>query len=487
MSLRLRSLIAALSLSLVACSGGAGSGTALALDGPPALLISRARVDSPHRFAELALRSTRNLGTGRVSERTGFETRARLHPDGVRVVFARERQNGQSSSRELFVSTVDGSAAEQRISNNGQRDDHPVWSPDGSRVLFVTERDGDPELWTCTPTGSDAQPFVPVPQGFADGEPDWSATSNQVVFSRADENGRHTLYIASGGGFGEVQLTDGGTAIGAGNGDRQPAFSPDGSQIVFVRRTSSELASLCVVDVASGVVTVRLAPDGEVAWPRFDPQQDRLWFGLAEPNAGRQTMRLAHASTASGEPTLLWPDERWIYSGLEFLGDQPAPELPGTPERPDITEAEIVIVLASGAFGALNQIRDDDGNEYYLRTTQSGNRQIAGINCRLQLPVEAPEDVYELRVRAQARVSRIDGEPVLRMSVRNLADNRYDTAVELTPSSTAEQEMTFRTSSLRHVSKEGALQFTVIADLEDGDPADFWIDLVEVELVPRQL
>ncbi|MFN3244397.1 MAG: TolB family protein [Planctomycetota bacterium] len=487
MSLRHRSLLAAISSTLAACGGGGGGGTALAIEGPPALLVSRARVDSPHRFAELALRSYRNLGTGRVADRTGFESRPALHPDGARVVFARERQNDQPSSRELFVSSIDGSSGELRLSNNGARDDHPVWSPDGSRVLFVSERDGEPQLWTCTDTGADAQPFVPVPMGFADGEPDWSAASDQVVFSRADQDGRHTLYLASGGGFGEVQLTDGGATVGSGNGDRQPAFSPDGAQIVFVRRTSEQLASLCVVDVASGVVTVRLAPDGEVAWPRFDPQQDRLWFGLAEPGAGRQTLRLAHAPGTAGEPTLLWPDERWIYGGLAFLPDQPAAETAGTPQRLDITAANIVIVLASGAFGALSQIEDDDGNEYYLRTTASGGRQIAGINCRVSLPVEQPEHVFEVRVRAQARVSRVDGEPVLRMSVRNLADNRYDTAIEFTPTSTTEQEVTFRTSSLRHVSKEGDFQFTVIADLEDGDPADFWLDLVEVELVPRQL
>ena len=108
------------------------------------------------------------------------------------------------------------------------------------------------------------------------------------------------------------------------------------------------------------------------------------------------------------------------------------------------------------------------------------------MSCRFSLPVDAPEDVYELRVRAQARVSRIDGAPVLRMSLRNLADNRFDTVVELTPPTTDEQELSFRTDSLRHVTTDRDFEFTVIADLEPGDPADFWIDLVEVELVPRQ-
>ncbi|MCK5944782.1 MAG: PD40 domain-containing protein [Planctomycetes bacterium] len=474
-------------LPFASCGGGGGgSGSALAIDGPPALLVSRARDDSPHRFAELALRSTRNLGTGRVSDRTGAEGRPALHPDNARVVFARERQNDQASSRELFVSSIDGSSSELRLTNNGARDDHPVWSPDGSRVLFVSERDGDPQLWTCADDGDDPQPFVPVPAGFADGEPDWSRASGRVVFSRRDLNGRHTLWIAEGGGFGEVPLTDGGATVGADTGDRQPAFSPDGAQVVFVRRSSPERASLCICDVATGTVTVRLAPDGAVAWPRFDPVQDRLWFGLAEPELGRRTLRLARAPLATGEPTLLWPDERWRYGGLDFLPDQPPVELPGATERVDITDAGIVVAVASGAFGARMQLRDDDGNEYYLRTTASGNRQIAGLNCSVTLPVAAPQDVYEVRVRVQARVERVDGEPVLRISLRNLPDNRYDTVVEWTPTSTAEQEFGFRTASLRHLSSERTLQFNLIADLDPGDPADFWIDLIEVEVVARQ-
>ena len=473
-------------LLAAACSGGGGTNEPPAFAGPPALLISRARVSSPSRFAELALRSTRNLGADRVADRDGFETRGSLHPDGARVVFARERQDRQPTSRELFVSSVDGSSGELRLTVNSGRDDHPVWSPDGERILFVSDRDGAARLWTCDDRGDDPAPFLPVPPGFADGEPSWSPATDRVVFSRADATGRHTLWIANGGGFGETMMTDGGAAAGPGNGDRQPSFSPDGAAVVFVRRTSTEEASLCVCDVGTGLITVRLSPQGEVAWPRFDPVQDRLWFGLSEPAAGRATLRLAHAPVDAGPPTLLWPDERWGFAGLDFLPTQPAAELPAPPERLDITAADIVIALASDAFGARSQLREDDGDEYYVRTISSDGRQIAGVNVRLELPVAVPEDVYELRVRVRARVSRVDGAPVIRMSLRNLADNRYDTVIELTPTSTSEQEVSFATSSLRHVTSDAVLQFNVIADLDPGDPADLWIDLVEVELVTRQ-
>ncbi|MGC6489073.1 MAG: TolB family protein [Planctomycetota bacterium] len=480
------SLVALAAALAAGCGAGGGSSAAPTFTGPPALVASRARVDLPDRFSELALRSTRNLGSGRVADRSGVESRPSLHPDNARVVFARERQADQAASKELFVSSVDGSTAELRLTLNSARDDHPVWSPDGSRVLFVSDRDGATKLWTCDDRGADPTAFLPVPTGFADGEPDWSRATGRVVFSRADASGHHTLWTADGGGFGEVQVTDGGATAGPGNGDRQPAFSPDGDRVVFVRRSSATQAALCVCDLASGAVTVRLTPEGEVAWPRFDPARARLWFGLSEPLPGRQTLRLAHAPLASGAPTLLWPDERWRFGGLDFLPDQPAPAAPGPATLLDVTRAQLTIALSSDAFGASSQLREDDGEEYFLRTIESAGRQIAGLSCRFSLPVDAPEDVYELRVRAQARVSRVDGAPVLRMSLRNLVDNRFDTVVERIPPGTEEQELSFRTSSLRHLTRDRDFQFTVIADLEPGDPAEFWIDLVEVVLVPVQ-
>ena len=65
-------------------------------------------------YTEISLRSEQNLGTGRIADRAGLERRVRLHPDGVTVVFARQRQAGKPESRELFTSTLDGSAGERR-------------------------------------------------------------------------------------------------------------------------------------------------------------------------------------------------------------------------------------------------------------------------------------------------------------------------------------------------------------------------------------
>jgi hypothetical protein len=473
----------ALACLATACGGG-GNSKPVVSNEPPELLLCRARVDSPLRFAEVALRTSRNLGSSRVSDRTGREMGARLHPDGIRVVFAREKVNGSPDSRELYVSTIDGSSSELRLTQNTAAEDDPVWSPDGSKVLFTSSRDGEVGLWVSADNGSNPERFLPTPTGYQDGQADWHAATDRVAFRRRDPDGHCTLWLSSGSGLGEIPLTDGGVTTGPDLGDHQPSFSPDGTTLAFVRQTSPSRASLCLCEVATGFVTVQLAPSGTVTYPRFSPSGNRCWFGLAEPDLGRQTARLAYQPTAGGPATLVWPDERWQLFGIDFLPTPPIEAEGTTPVRLDIRDATLQVAAASDAFGSLSQLREDDGNEFYLRTTESSSRQIAGINCRLDLPIEEPRDMHAVRVTAIARVSRINEDSVLRMSLRNLSDNRYDTVVELTPSGTSDQTMTFRTSSLRHITSEKTLQFTVIADLADGSRADFWIDMVEVELIP---
>lgn len=481
-----RLLLPGPALALVACSGGGGESTPLAgADTPPDLIACRSREDDPFRFSEIALRSERNLGTRRVGDRSGIERRVRLHPDGNTVVFARERDSGDGDSRELFVSTLDGSRAELRLTQNTELDDEPCWSPDGARVLFTSSRDGRTGLWLVAANGASPTPFVAPPAAGADGEADWHGPTDRVVWSRRDGAGRHTLWLANGSGNGAFPLTDGGATIGAGTGDQTPAFAPDGSAVVFVRRIAPELASLHTIEIASGTSTMLVPPSGDVALPRIAPTQDRVFFGLAEPDAGRATLRLAWVPRSGGTPTLVWPDERWRLVGLDLLPSLPTITPFGTPVVLDVERAEVQIATATSVFGVRSQLAAVDGDEFTVTSKTFDRREIAGINCRFDLPVADGKDVAEIRVRLVARLSRVDGDAVLRSSIYNPLDERFDTVVESQPADTTAQTLEFRTSSLRHITEEKQLRITVIADLPPGPRAELRIDLVEVIVVPN--
>ncbi len=469
-----------------ACSsGGSGTGNAGIDPGAIDVLACRARVDDPFRFAEIATRDGRNLGLQRVGDRTGTERDVRLHPDGNRVVFARERTAGDPGSRELFLSSLDGTVAELRLTQNSDRDDEPCWAPDGTHILFTNEHDGSSRILRIGLDGGAAEAWITPLVGGSDGEASCHVASNRLVWSRADGNGRHVLWLAAADGTGAFQLTDGGVAAGSGNGDRQPAFSADGTRVVFVRRINNQLALLCLCDIATNTVTTRLQALGELGWPRFAPAGDRLWFGIAEPLQGRTALRLAHAPLTSGAAVLAWPDARWQLTGLDLRGTLAAVPAAAAPTTLDVTRATLEIAAGSNVSGTKAMLVSADASEYLVETTTFDGREIAGINVKFDLPVTAATDVLELRVRSVARSTRIDASSRLRMSIYNPVDQRFDTCVELAPSTTGVQTMEFTTSSLRHVTQQKQLRVTVIADLEPGARAQLWIDQVEVALVAR--
>lgn len=463
---------------LAACAGRGDSHAVAGAGAPATVLACRARVDRPLQFAEIALRDGRNLGTTRIADRTGIERGVRLHPDGTTVVFARELVEGDADSRELFSSSIDGSRAETRLTDNAVRDEEPCWAPDGSRILFVSTRSGVASLWTFDVATGVATPFA-VPPGDGDAAPDWSRKTSRVVWSRRHTDGRQRLWVADANGGGAFPFTDPDPAA---VGDQDPAFSPDGSRVAFVRRTGADTALLAVVDLATLAVVPLLVPAGDVRAPRWTPSSDRIWFGLAEPSAGRATLRLAAIAAAGGAPTLVWPDERWRLEGFDLAPDlEPAPAT-SPPMALDVTDAEVQIAAGAAAFGVRPQLAATDGNEFRIVTTAFDGREVAGINCRFDLPVPAAIDVVELRIRAVARATRSDGDSVLRMSIYNPVDERFDTAVEVAAATDA-RTMEFRTSSLRHVTDDRQLRVTVIADLAPGPAGDLLIDEVFVEFV----
>src|SRR5690348_9607649 len=77
-------------------------------------------------------------------------------------------------------SPLDGSSVRTLISST--RDDvNPQFSPDGSRIAFVSTRSGHPEIWACNSDGSKAVQLTSF-GGAAVNDPRWSPDGERIAF-----------------------------------------------------------------------------------------------------------------------------------------------------------------------------------------------------------------------------------------------------------------------------------------------------------------
>jgi serine/threonine protein kinase/Tol biopolymer transport system component len=88
---------------------------------------------------------------------------------------------GSSAPQEdLLLVRRDGGEVRQ-LTNDPERDRAPRWSPDGSRILFYSNRSGKYEAWTIRPDGSDLTQVTSLPEKVAN--PFWAPNGRKIGFS----------------------------------------------------------------------------------------------------------------------------------------------------------------------------------------------------------------------------------------------------------------------------------------------------------------
>ncbi|MFC5218400.1 amidohydrolase family protein [Streptomyces coerulescens] len=226
-------------------------------------------------------------------------TRPQFSPDGSRLVVCAYRGGGFH----LWTLRPDGSGL-RRLTDGPWDDRGPAWSPDGTRIAFASERGGDTvtgapyRIWvvdvrTGEPTRLTGHPGQQGPGQDArweDFDPAWSPDGERVLFVRAGVTATGTLRattIASVAADGSGPVTtdhtdDSGAQL------MTPAVSPAG-RLAYLRTTASPAAS-CTLVVDGEPVAV----EGDVlpAPPRWTDGERLLLtvdghFRLVDPDAPR--------------------------------------------------------------------------------------------------------------------------------------------------------------------------------------------------------
>lgn len=206
-----------------------------------------------------------------------------------------------------MVSGLDGTPAYQLLSDRDSRQVWPMVTPDGSAVLYVSDRRGAENVWR-RPLAGALEPNTDAARGqalttFTDGRvlfPSMSADGRTVVFER--DFGIWTL-SASGGEATRIPITFRGVPASPvpermrlTNGFSQLALAPDGKKVAFVARGILFAAAAREAGDATRVTTTQ----GLVTQPTWAPDSRRLVY--AAMRDGVQRLYLYDFTTNTESP-----------------------------------------------------------------------------------------------------------------------------------------------------------------------------------------
>ena len=119
------------------------------------------------------------------------DSRPRFSIDGKRVAFSRKQPDGSSDIYTLVVDTGNGPSAAKALTNDSGDETDFEWAPDGRNIIFITEKDGNSEIYSVDTEKKDLRRLTQ--NRIDDADPKWSSDGSQILF-RSDADGQYDLF-----------------------------------------------------------------------------------------------------------------------------------------------------------------------------------------------------------------------------------------------------------------------------------------------------
>lgn len=247
------------------------------------------------------------IGTPRqLTSGPAWEAEPALSPDGNLVAYASDERG----NADIWLVDARGGTP-LRLTDDVAQDRSPSWFPDGSALAFASDRGGAWGIWKVARLGGSATPVV------ADAiDPAISPDGGRIAFVRTLSNGEMAVFVAplddatqarrlttSADGLWEV---------------RRPAWSPDGAELVY-----EDFANLWRVRVDGGSATKMTSGNTNDSRPAWSSRGGHVFFSSSRSGTtaiwrlgldGGELERLTLGTGPEVEPHVARDGSRLTYS-----------------------------------------------------------------------------------------------------------------------------------------------------------------------------
>jgi tricorn protease len=234
-----------------------------------------------------------------------------LSPTGVRAAF--------EARGEIFTVPAEKGSARNLTQSSGAHDRSPVWSPDGTRIAWLSDASGEYQLMIGEQTGASKPREISLPSRAFFSAPVWSPDGKLLVVEDNHLN-LWTIDIASG----TASKLDTDTYDDPGRRFNS-VWSPDSRWVAYSKSLDSHLRAIFLYSITDKKAYQLTDGLSDAIAPAFDASGKYLYF-LASTNYALRTGWLEMSSVDR-------PITRAIYL-VVLSASEPSPLLPETGDEP---------------------------------------------------------------------------------------------------------------------------------------------------------
>ena len=194
-------------------------------------------------------------------------------PDRTRIAYLSNRNGNTEVYATVSLNEPANPTASMRVTNTGVDESGVRWSPDGQRLVYVSpEGDGMPRIYWADL--SNLRPNRLLFGAAGEQDPAWSPDGRWIAFSVLDDRGTPIgIFLRNPDGVNSIQVSH--------TADYAPAWSPDGKRLAFVsnRDGNQEVYVAEVREDGSISQQVNVTSNPASDWaPLWDPRSGRILF-----------------------------------------------------------------------------------------------------------------------------------------------------------------------------------------------------------------